>query len=300
MTRPRIQLLAAFLVVYVVWGSTFLGIRIAVLANLPPILFAGARFVIASFLLGSLAVARGQRLPSRPRDWLVAAIMGVLMISLGNGLVTWGEQWVASNQTALLVSSSALWIAWFGTLGAKGDALTWRAKVGLGVGFAGVMLMLVPGNGFALDHFQAQLIIVASAVCWAAGAMYGRSATVTAPPLMFTSVQMFVGGLVMTVIGLASGDAAQWTWSWRGIGALAYLIVFGSCLAYATYVWLLRHTTPDRLSTISYVNPAVALLLGWWILDEDMSGTRLLGMIVILIGLVLVAFKPRRPPSKHR
>ncbi|HET6654980.1 MAG TPA: EamA family transporter [Gammaproteobacteria bacterium] len=300
MHRPRIQLLAAFLVVYVVWGSTFLGIRIAVLAGLPPILFAGVRFVVASLLLGSFAALRGQRLPARPRDWLVAAVMGVLMISLGNGLVTWGEQWVASNQTALLVSSSALWIAWFGTFGAKGSPLTWRAKIGLGIGFAGVLLMLLPGNGFALDHFQAQLVIVASAVCWAAGAMYGRSATVVAQPLMFTSVQMFVGGLVMVIVGLASGDAAQWTWSWRGIGALAYLIVFGSCLAYATYVWLLRRTTPDRLSTISYVNPAVALLLGWWILDEDMSGTRLIGMIVILLGLVLVAFKRRAGPSKHR
>lgn len=289
----RLQIVLAFAVVYVVWGSTYLAIRIAV-QDLPPALFAGVRFMIAAVLLGGFAMLRGQPLPRTPHDWLVAAIMGIMMVSLGNGLVTWGEQWVASNQAALIVSSSALWIAWFGTFGAHGYALSWRKRIGLGIGFGGVALMLVPGHHFAATHLWAQLVILLSAVCWAAGAMYGRATTIEAPALMFTAVQMLLGGMALAGAGLASGEAAHWHWTWRSTGALAYLIVFGSCLAYATYVWLLKHALPDKLSTISYVNPAIALLLGWSILDEQLTGARFIGMIVILCGIVLVAIEPRR------
>ncbi|HET7675175.1 MAG TPA: EamA family transporter [Gammaproteobacteria bacterium] len=291
----RVQILLAFLVVYVVWGSTYLAIRIAV-KDLPPMLFAGVRFIAASVLLGGVARLRGQHLPATRRDWLSAAFMGVMMVTLGNGLVTWGEQWVASNQAALIVSSSALWIAWFGTFGTRGYSLSWQARIGLAVGFAGVILMLMPGNGFAFDHLLAQIAILASAVCWAGGAMYGRAATIETPALMFTAWQMLFGGIVLAAAGLASGEAPRWHWTAAGAGALAYLIVFGSCLAYATYVWLLKYATPDRLGTISYVNPAIALLLGWVVLGESLSGARFIGMLVILLGLLLVAV--RRPRAQ--
>lgn len=289
----RLQIIAAFAIVYIVWGSTYLAIRIAV-KDLPPALFAGVRFIAAGILLGGLARLRGQHLPARRRDWLSAVFMGVMMVTLGNGLVTWGEQWVASNQAALIVSSSALWIAWFGTFGARGYSLPWQARIGLAVGFAGVILMLMPGRGLGFNHLWAQLAILASAVGWAAGAMYGRAATIETPALMFTAWQMLFGGIVLAATGLAAGEAPRWHWTLPGAAALAYLIVFGSCLAYATYVWLLKYATPDRLGTISYVNPAIALLLGWVVLGESLSGARFIGMLVILAGLLLVALRPRR------
>ncbi len=291
-----LKLTAAFLVVYVVWGSTFLGIRLAV-HDLPPALLAGTRFIVAGLALGLIARLRGQALPPRRREWGDAALMGLLMIVAGNGLVTWGEQWVPSNLSALIVTTSALWIAWFGTFGPRGHALSARVKMGLVIGFAGAVLMLVPGPGhrFAPGNLAAELAILGSTVCWAAGAMYGRSLNLETPPLMFTAIQMFVGGIVLFALGLATGEATRWHWTLQGIGALVYLTLFGSCLAYTTYVWLLRHATPDKLSTISYVNPMIALLLGWWVLDERLSGPRLAGMVVILAGVILVTARSRKP-----
>lgn len=220
--------------------------------------------------------------------------MGLLMIVGGNGLVTWGEQWVPSNLSALMVTTSALWIAWFGTFGPRGHALSTRVKLGLLIGFGGAVLMLVPRHHFAPGNLIAELAILGSTICWSAGAMYGRSLSLESEPLMFTAIQMFVGGTVLFGAGLATGEAARWQWTLRGLGALAYLTVFGSCLAYTTYVWLLRHSTPDRLSTISYVNPVIALLLGWWVLDERLSGPRLAGMVVILLGVILVTARERK------
>ena len=285
--RHRLQLVAAFAVVYVVWGSTYLGIRIGV-QDLPPALLAGVRNAIAGLVLAIIARSRGQPLPVNLRDWLHAFVLGVLLVTLGNGLVTWSEQWVQSNQAALIATTSALWIAWFGTFGPRGHVLTLRAKLGLVTGFAGALLMLLPGRHFSFDHFNAQLVILFSTLCWGLGAIYGRSVTVGVQPLMQSAMMLFTGGTLLVIIGCADGEAAHWHWSVRGIGALAYLTVFGSCLAYTTYVWLLRHTTPDKLGTIAYVNPAIALILGWLVLGERVAGVRLVGMLVILVGVILV------------
>ncbi|HET7921936.1 MAG TPA: EamA family transporter [Gammaproteobacteria bacterium] len=285
--RHRLWLMAAFAVVYVVWGSTYLAIRIGV-RDIPPALFAGVRNSIAGLLLIVFACACGQRLPFSGREWLHALVMGVLLVTLGNGLVTWGEVYVQSNQAALIVTTSALWVAWFGTFGAKGHQLTLRVKIGLLTGFAGAVLMLLPGKHFSVEHFGAQFMILCSAICWGAGVMYGRNVAVSVSPLMHSGMLLFIGGALLVVIGLAGGEASAWHWSLRGIGALVYLTLIGSCLTYTTYVWLIKHTTPDKLSTTAYVNPAIALVLGWLVLDETLSGMRLLGMLVILLGVILV------------
>ncbi len=286
-TRHRLQLMAAFAVVYIVWGSTYLGIRIGV-TDIPPALFSGVRNTIAGLVLMVIAGARGQPLPTQPRDWLHAFVMGILLVTLGNGLVTWGEVYVQSNQAALIATTSALWVAWFGTFGPKGHPLSRRAKLGLVLGFIGAILMLMPGNHFSFDHSGAQLVILLSTLCWGAGVIYGRSFNVSVSPLMLSAMLLFIGGLLLIILGVAAGEPAEWHWSVRGMGALAYLTVFGSCLAYSTYVWLMNHTTPDKLSTTAYVNPAIALVLGWVVLGEKVSGTRLVGMLVILVGVMLV------------
>jgi drug/metabolite transporter (DMT)-like permease len=295
-TPTRLALITAFAVVYVVWGSTYLAIRIAV-QELPPGLLAGVRFIIAGLALGALALARGQSPPRSPGEWRIVATCAVAFIVLGNGVVTWAEQWVPSNQAALIIASSALFTAWFGTFGRRGVALSAATKIGLFAGLVGTGLMVWP-EGAASDAPGGDLLwpkaaIVLSTLAWSWGVMYSRNATVAMKPLMFAACQMLVGGGVLTLIGIANGELARWTWTLAGIGGLLYLTVFGSCIAYATYMWLINHTTPARLGTVAYVNPAIATLLGWWVLDESLSSIQLGGMAVILASVAWVTISAR-------
>ncbi|MGH8373442.1 MAG: EamA family transporter [Gammaproteobacteria bacterium] len=285
--RHRLRLLAAFAVVYVVWGSTYFAIRIGV-KDLPAGLLAGLRFTLAGSVLLAWTTLRGGLPPWRSRDWIPAMVMGTLMMVCANGFTTWAENWVPSNQAALISVSSALWIAWFGTFGQHGHALGLRAKTGLVLGFMGAILMFVPGHGFSFEHLGAQFTILVATVCWAAGAMYGRSLDIKTPPLMFAAMQMLFGGVVLLCVGLLSGEGAYWQWTVRGIGAMLYLAAFGSCLAFSTYVWLLRQTTPDKLSTVAYVNPVIAVILGWVGLGETLNPAQMVGMVVLLMGVIMI------------
>jgi drug/metabolite transporter (DMT)-like permease len=285
--RP-LALIAAFVVVYLVWGSTYLAIRVAVM-DIPPGLLAGIRFLLAGFILTSIGLLRGHRLPRDPTAWRVIAIMGTALIVIGNGAVTWAEQWVPSNQAALLIASSALWMSWFGTFGTRGTPLTPRIRFGLAIGFAGVALLLLPGLNDGTGQLLPMCAILASSISWCGGTIYGRYAALGLPPLIFAGCQMLVGGSILTLLGLANGELARVEWTSAGLGGLAYLTVFGSCLAYGTYIWLIHNTTPSRLATVAYVNPAVATVLGWWLLDETLVGWQLVGMAVILTGVVIVA-----------
>jgi drug/metabolite transporter (DMT)-like permease len=265
--------------------------------DLPPGLLAGIRFIIAGVVLGALALARGQSPPRSGGEWVTTAILAVAFIVLGNGIVTWAEQWVPSNQAALIIASSALFTAWFGTFGRRGVALSGATKLGLFAGLFGTALMVwpegsteeVPGG----DLLWPKAAIVISTVAWSWGVMYSRNAIITMRPLMFAACQMLIGGGLLALIGIAGGELSRWTWTLPGIGGLLYLTVFGSCIAYATYMWLIHQTTPARLGTVAYVNPAIATLLGWWILDESLSGLQLGGMAVILASVTWVTISAR-------
>src|SRR5579859_4515149 len=289
--RQRLRLIVAFAIVYIVWGSTFFAIRVAV-QDIPPFLLAGARNASAGLVLMLAAMASGQLPPWRSPDWATALPVGILMIALANGLTTLSEVWVPSNQAALISVSSALWTAWFGTFGARGHPLSPRSRLGLALGFAGAVLLLMPGEGFSVQHLGAQSLILIATLCWAAGAMYGRARAPSTPPLMLAAMQMFTGGIALLVIGFATGDGPHWQWTARGLGALLYLAVFGSCLSYTTYIWLIRRVTPDKLSTIAYVNPLVAVVLGWIGLGETLEWTQVVGMVVILTGVLLINTPP--------
>ncbi len=293
----RYTIVLAFLTLYLVWGSTYLAIRVGV-HDLPPALFAGVRFVISGVLLYAVARWNGQTLPGTLREWRLVTIMGILLLAGGNGLVVAGEQWVPSNQAALLVATTALWLAALGTLGAKGEALSRYTLVGLGVGFAGAALLLWPHDAsFSFSHLGGQLLILLAALLWSVGSIYGKRQSHTTPPLMSAAMQMLLGGLFLCAIGWLLGEPGDWVWTWRGMGALSYLIVFGS-LGFAAYIWLLHTVTPAQLGTYAYINPAVAVLLGGWLLDETLSGTQLVGMAIILVGVITVslaaAWKRRR------
>jgi drug/metabolite transporter (DMT)-like permease len=284
----RTKVIIAFTAVYIIWGSTYLAIRVGV-QQLPPALFAGARFVIAGTLLAIYARLSGQKFPTQLREWRTITITALFMLVGANGLVVWGEQWVPSNQAALIVATTALWLAGFGTLGAHGQKLGPRTVLGLTVGFFGAAMLLLPENGFTLDHFWAQLAVLGACPLWAAGSMVAKRGQLTTPPLMVAALQSLVAGIVFCSFGLTTGEATRWSWSPQAMAALAYLIVFGSCFAYAAYIWLLHEVSPAALGTYAYINPLVAVVLGWLLLQETLSAKQLGGTVVILIGVMLVS-----------
>lgn len=289
-----VQVLLAFGIVYLVWGSTYLAIRIGV-QELPAVLFAGARFLIAGPLMLAYAFWRGARLPVSRRDWIVIAITASMMLVAANGLVTWSEQWVESNQAALIVATSALWMAWFGTWGSRGEGLNRWTLFGLLLGFGGVVVLVGSGLRAHAAPLTAYLALLVSPILWAAGSIYSRRYPVACAPAMTAALQMLFTGVVMTSLGLALGEASRWHWSFDGIAALLYLAILGSCLAYGAYFWLVHQVTPSQLGTYAYVNPAVAVLLGWMILDERLSASQIVGTAIILLGVVLVTWASRRP-----
>lgn len=294
MSRP-VQLLLAFATVYLVWGSTYLAIRIGV-QEMPPVLFAGLRFLIAAPVLLAYAWLRGARPPSGWHEWRTIVLTALVMLAGANGLVTWSEQWVESNQAALIVATSALWMAWFGTWGRQGERPGALTVAGLLLGFAGVAVLVGAGLRTQAAPVYAYVALLVSPVLWAAGSIYSRRRPLTCAPMMTAGLQMLVTGIVMTTLGLALGEHAQWTWSTRGVSALLYLALFGSCLAYGAYFWLVHQVTPSQLATYAYVNPAVAVLLGWLILNEHLSSSQIAGTLIILAAVVLVtwASRPRR------
>lgn len=291
------QIVLALAIVYVVWGSTYLAIRVGVQA-LPPVLFAGIRFDIAGLLMLAFALSRGASLPRSRREWRVISISALLMLVGANGLVTWSEQWVESNQAALIVATSALWMAWIGSLGGAGDKLSALTLAGLLLGFAGVAVLVGGGLGAGSAPLLAYAALVVSPILWALGSIYSRRNPLACAPLMTAALQMCVTGLVQTALGLALGEAPRWQHDRDAYIALAYLVVFGSCIAYGAYFWLVHQISPAALGTYAYVNPAVAVLLGWWLLDEHLSGLQIAGTAVILTGVVLVTLATRRPAPK--
>lgn len=290
------KVVLALATVYLVWGSTYLAIRIGV-ESTPPYLFASTRFLAAAALL--LVYLRAKRLPmpSTASDWRTIVVTSVLLLVGANGLVTWSEQWVASNQAALMVATSALWMAGFGTLGARGESLSLATWGGLMVGFLGVAVLV--GDGL-LQHSApatAYLALVISPIFWALGSIYGRRNPLSCPPLVTATFQMLIAGVLMGLIGLAAGEGERWRWTSQSWAAWAYLTVFGSCIAYGAYYWLVHNVTPAVLGTYAYVNPAVAVLLGCWLGGESLNKLQVIGTGVILVGVVLVTLSQRPPRS---
>lgn len=284
----RLKVIIAFATLYLVWGSTYLAIRVGV-QELPPALFAGVRFIIAAILLGAYAYYRGQALPRTRDEWSKLSIVGLCLFTGANGLVVWGEQWVPSNLAALIAASVALWIALLGSLGQRGEALSGLTLTGLIVGFSGALILLAPaGPAMTREHLMGELAIALACVFWAAGTIYGRRYRPRTPTFMAAAAQMLVGGLALSVIGLLGGEWQRFELGWSGGLALLYLIVFGSCLAFAAYAWLMHEVTPAQLGTYAYINPLVAVLLGAWWLDERLQQHELLGMVVILAGVIIV------------
>lgn len=296
MNARAVRLLLAFAAVYVVWGSTYLAIRIVV-ESLPPALSAGIRFVVAGVVMLIYAALRGGHLPSSRRDWAGVAFAGITMLVCGNGLVTWSEQWVESNQAALIIATSALWMAGLGTIGAKGERLGVLTLAGLFAGFVGVALLVGGGLRAHDAPLYAYLALLLAPAFWALGSVYSKRRPVAITSAMSAALQMLIAGLVLGAIGLVAGEAPRLHWEPRAWLALLYLIVFGSCIAYGAFFYLVHEVSPALLGTYAYVNPAIAVALGWWVLDEHLGRTQVIGTAVILCGVLLVSVGSSRKPA---
>ena len=289
--EPALSLMiAAFAAVYIIWGSTYLAILWAI-ESIPPLLMAAGRFLFAGAALYALMRARGEPRPSWAQ-WKAAIVAGALMLAGGNGAVTVAEQWVPSGLTALLVGAVPLWLVVLdATVGSRARP-SGRAQIGLLVGFGGVALLVgAPGveRGGSLALVGALLVVVGS-ISWAGGSLYLRTAAKPSSPLLMVAMQMLGGGLVLAIMSLALGEPADFSLAdvtLRSVLAILYLVVFGSLIAYTAYVWLLTVTTPARAGTYAYVNPVIALLLGWAFAGERV-GFRSIVAAAIIVGSVVV------------
>jgi len=292
----RAKLIVCFATVYLVWGSTYLVASIG-LHHLPPLLFGGIRFICASILLGLTALAFGSRFPLDATEWKHLFIVAIGNVFIANGGTNIAMQTVASNQTAILNASAALWIALLATRGRRAHALDRRTLIGLVIGFAGTVLIIWPrGGSIDTANLGMQLLILVAVFAWSASTVYIRNAHSKLDVLSFTAVQMFLGGVMLTTTGLATGEAAEWHWSKSGLLAMSYLTLASSCLAYTAFAWLAKNTTPALVGTYSYVNPAIAAVLGWWVLDEHLGVNQLTGMAVMFAGVALVSWPKRDVP----
>ena len=286
MTALRGKALVAYLLVCVFWGSTYLAIRIGV-AELPPFLFAGTRFMIAGLVLLTAALALGGTLPRDWPSWRTQGLVGLFLLLGGNTFVVWAEQFTDSGIASLFVVTVALWLALFDALMPGGTRLSPRILAGLGLGLVGTILLIgaTPAQILAAD-LRGPLALTLASASWAFGSvLFKRNPGRVASPYVAASMQMVVGGTAVTLLGLALGETTRWQFSPAGLGALAYLIVFGSLVGYTSYFYALRHASPAIVGTYAYVNPVIAVLLGWLILDEPL-GPRTFAAMALILGAV--------------
>ena len=286
--RHSAKLMVCLTTIYLVWGSSFLFSKIAV-ATLPPALFSAVRFVTAGIVLALIArFWAGSRWPARPIEWRHVIITGFFMVLVSNGLNMWAIQFIPTNQSALLNSTPAFWIAGLGVFGKRGHPLTRWAVLGLVIGFLGVVLMLIPKGHLSTQSSLAQAGILTGCLSWSLGTLYYRSIDTQLSSLMFMALQMLMGGLMLLGVAIAHGDAARWMPDTSGLIALFYLTFFSSCLAYTAYGWLSLNAAPALIGTYGYVNPAIATFLGWQFLHEHLSAAQLAGMVIIIVGVSLL------------
>lgn len=295
----RTALILAFGAIYIIWGSTYLGIRVAV-ETIPPFLMASTRFLVAGAVLFAWLRFRGVPMPTR-RQWAINAVIGVFLLLGGNGLVAWAEQYVPSGVTALIIGIQPLFFvltewAWPG--GTRPTAMTSFALL---VGFAGVAWLAAPWETPSQGglHVLGVCTILAACIFWAFGSIYSRRSKHGADALLAAALQMVSGGVALLIVSLARNEfsvvdpAAISASSWW---ALAYLIAVGSLIGFPVFVWLMKNSTPARVATYAYVNPIVAVFLGWLILHEPITPRTIVASVVIIAAVVIITVEKNKAP----
>jgi drug/metabolite transporter (DMT)-like permease len=279
------------LAVYLIWGTTYLGIRV-VNETMPPLLSAGSRFVIAGAALYAWAIRRGDREGDRPTllQWRSALIVGALLLVGGNGGVVWAERTVPSGVVALIIALVPLWMALFDRIIVR-RPLGARTVVGLVLGFAGTALLVGQGVDAGSFDLRGAMFAVGASIAWATGSLYSRNAPLPKRPFVGNGMQQLLGGALLLLIGTLVGELGSIEFdefSTASLLALGYLIVFGSLIAFTSYLWLLRNARTTLVATYAYVTPVVAVFLGWLILDEPVGIRTILAAAVIVVAVALI------------
>ena len=300
--RDQFLALFAFATVCLVWGTTYLAIRVAI-ETLPVFLFPGLRFTLAGLILMLIRLAMGDSLPRERAQWGNLFLVGTLMVGAGNLAVVFAEHYVTSGFAALLVATAPFWMAFMESLRVGGERVGARRIIGMIIGFAGIVILVGPelaGSRFDVMFLLGVLAIQVGTIAWNYGSIRSKYRSSGTSALMSAALQMLLGGGLISLIGLAVGDAARFTFTARTLAAFLYLVIFGSVIAYGSYVYALSKLKTTTVSLYAYINPAVAVFLGWLILDEPLGWNAILAMIVIFAGVALVQTGKVRTTAQPR
>ena len=302
-TSPsRAKVIAAFAAVYIIWGSTYLAIRYAI-ETVPPFLMASVRFLIAGGLLYVWMRRRGAPTPTR-QNWLAALVVGGLLLFIGNGAVVWSEQHVPSGMVSLLVATVPLWMVLLEWAAPGGRRPSRGVAVGIAMGLAGLFILVGPDAFTSTGSIPiaGALVLVIGSLSWAFGSLYSGKAALPKEPLMATATEMLGGGVLLMGMSLATSE-----WDRVDLGAvsttsvlaLLYLIFIGSLVGFSAYIWLLTASTPARVSTYAYVNPVVAVFLGWAFANEPISARMLVAAAIIITAVALITAGQHGQKQEH-
>ena len=295
----RARLVMGFAAIYLIWGSTYLGIRYAV-ETIPPLFMMGVRHFVAGSVVYAWARGRGEPAP-QPRHWFYALIAGALLFVGGHGTLAWAEQRVPSGLAALLCATLPLWTVLLARADGTEPRIGRKTLVGIVLGFAGVALLIGPAALHQRSGLLDAAVVLSSALLWAVGTGYTRRVDLPSSKLVSAAIQMLAGGALLLLSGVLGGEAAQLHWTVitpRSIFALAYLIVAGSIIAFSVYTWLVPVSSPSMLSTYAYVNPVIAVFLGWLLAGEALGIRTLIATVVIVAGVMLVSLRQRPQASR--
>jgi len=295
----RTRVITAFAAVYLIWGSTYLAIRFTI-ETLPPFLSAGLRFLVAGLLLYAYARFKNKEAAPQKKHWGPAFVAGGFLLLGGNGCVVWSEYFVPSGLAALFIAIVPLWMVLL-EWGMMKTRPSTGVFVGIGIGFLGVWILMSPDLlhlGVHSIHLGGALLLLLASFCWSIGSVYSRNAALPKTPFLSTAMQMIGGGVLMILMGLALGEYGHFhmvNFSAKSIGALIYLIVFGSLLGFTAYIWLLNNVGVARTSTYAFVNPVVAIFLGWVLAGEKLDVQTAIAALFVLVAVIVITIYHKEP-----
>jgi len=291
------KVVLAYIAVCILWGSTYLAIRIGV-SELPPTIFAGIRFTIAGALMFGYAIFKGLSMPKNISEVFKISIVGIFLLVGGNGALVWAETRISSGVASLMVATVPLFMALIEALLPSKSKLNGKGWLGLFIGFIGVSFLVLSDWNKALIDTTGMSLLIISALSWASGSVYSKSFTSSAATISNIAIQMLSGGICLSIIGTFLGEFSRVHFTNKGLGALLYLVVFGSMIGYSCYIYILQKWPAAKAGTYAYVNPMVAVMLGAIFLGEAISIKIILATITILGGVILVQTSKLKVASK--
>lgn len=281
----------AFGLVYLLWGSTYLAIGIAV-KHIPPLMMGGVRFIISGVIMLGWRALSGHRVMVSPREMLRLTIIGVLLLTAGNVGLGWAETLIPTGLAALLIAITPLWFLLLERFSHRGDRLSWRGIAGIGLGLAGVVVLLWPDLTGAVHVGRKELlgagIVMFSSFSWACGSIFSKRWHLAVDPYTASGWEMLNAGLINMLLAILTGSHHRAIWASSSVWAIAYLVTAGSLIGFTAYVWLLQNVPTPKVATYAYVNPIVAVFLGWLVLGERITPYIIAGTVVVVLSVYIV------------